>query len=142
MINAPRVGTDGVAVSATRKLNIAGASSIALNAFAVYSPTDPNGTIVQDNGGTTPVSGSGTLGILQIGAANQTYMDAVDANGAALASQLAGLASFGATFHLRPGVLIESTAASSGNLTISGGPRPLDPALQRSEPIRHRDQQR
>jgi filamentous hemagglutinin family protein len=126
VINAPRVGTDSVAVSAPGSLHILGAASIALYAFETYSPTDSGGTVVQDNGtGDTLGSGyspyaSGTLGIVQVGLDNLAYMNAVDANGAALAAQLAGLANYGSTFHLRPGVLIESSSASGGNLTISG----------------------
>jgi hypothetical protein len=119
VINAPRAGDDGVAVSAPGKLNITGAENIALNAFQLYSPTDANGTVVQDNG-TESAYNNGTLGIVQVGMDNLAYMNAVDANGAALAAQLAGLAAYGGLFHLRPGVLIESNAASGGNLTISG----------------------
>jgi filamentous hemagglutinin family protein len=119
VIDAPRAGDDGVAVSAPGSLHITGAASIAVNAFQLYSPTDPNGTIVQDNG-TDNAYANGTLGIVQIGMDNLAYMNAVDANGAALNSQLKGLAAYGGLFHLRPGVLIESSAASGGNLTISG----------------------
>jgi filamentous hemagglutinin family protein len=119
VINAPRAGADGVAVSAPGSLTITGAASIALNAFQLYSPTDPLGTIVQDNGTNSAIA-NGTLGIVQIGMDNLAYMTAVDANGAALATQLAGLAAYGGLFHLRPGVLIESSTASNGNLTISG----------------------
>lgn len=113
--------------------------SVVVNAFATYAPTDANGTVVQDNGsGNTAGSAyspyvNGTLGIVQVGLDNLTYMNMVDANGTALASQLAGLTIYGAAFHLRPGVMIESSSASGGNLTISGdldlsGLRYNDPA--------------
>ena len=144
VINAPRVigsnaDTDSVAVSAAGPLHIIGAESIALYGFATYSPTDPLGTIVQDNGtGNTAASGyslinaGGTLGIVQVGLDSLAYMQSVDGN-AALGAQLAGLTAYGATFHLRPGALIASTDASGGNLTISGdldfsGLRYSDPA--------------
>ena len=139
-ISAPRVGTDGVAVSASGPLNVSGAATITVNAFAAYSPTDPLGTIVQDNGtGHTlgqpysPYSAGGTLGIDQVGLDDEAYMAAVDANGAALAAQLAGLNAHSGVLHLRPGVLIESSAASGGNLTITGD---LDlSGLRTSDPV-------
>jgi filamentous hemagglutinin family protein len=128
VINAPRAGTDSVAVSAPGSLNIIGAASIVLNAFRTYSPTDADGTVVQNNGtglylgsGYSAISPTtGYLGIFQVGLDNEVYMSNVDDNGAALNAQLAGLAAFGSNFHLRPGVLIESTAATNNNLTISG----------------------
>jgi filamentous hemagglutinin family protein len=126
VINAPRVDNDGVAVTSPGHLNILGAGSIALNAFETYSPTDVNGTIVQDNGtgntlgsGYTDTNAGGTLGVVQIGLDGLAYINAADAN-AGLLSQLAGLVSYGGAFHLRPGALIESSSASDGNLTISG----------------------
>src|SRR5262249_47770077 len=39
-LNAPRVGTNDVAISASGPLNIQGARTIALNAFRSYTPTD------------------------------------------------------------------------------------------------------
>ena len=139
-IDAPRAGGDGVAVSAAGKLNVSGAATITVSAFAAYSPTDANGTIVQDNGtghvlgqAYSPYSASGVLGLDQVGLDDDTYMAAVDANGTALASQLGGLNGQAGVLHLRPGVLIESSAASGGNLTITGdldlsGLRTSDPA--------------
>jgi filamentous hemagglutinin family protein len=130
VINAPRVigsgaDSDSVAVSAPGSLHITGAEGIALYGFATYSPTDTLGTIVQDNGtGDTASSfsltnASGTLGIVQIGLDSSLYMQSVAGN-AGLGAQLAGLIDYGSVFHLRPGALIESTAASGGDLTISG----------------------
>jgi len=131
VIDAPRAsngGTvNGVAVSAAGSVAITGAQSIDVYAFTFYSPTDANGTIVQDNGtgtgtGSEVVSGTGTIGLLQIDAADAAYMAAVDANGATLAAQMAGLAAYGSRFNLLPGVIISSPAGdpSGGNLTISG----------------------
>jgi filamentous hemagglutinin family protein len=130
VINAPRITAPGgalidVAVSATGSLNIIGARSIDLFALQTYTPTDPNGTIVQDNGNgsnnTTPTNAGGTLGLNQISNANSAYMAQVGTDGATLAAgQLRGLAAYGADFNLAPGLLITSSAASGGNLTISG----------------------
>ncbi|MEJ0047713.1 MAG: hypothetical protein WDN04_17495 [Rhodospirillales bacterium] len=90
VIEAARVSSDGtengVAVSAPGSVSIIGARSIDLYAFTTYSPTDANGTIVQDNGtgtgsGAAVVSSSGTVGLVQIDAANAAFMSAVGANG-------------------------------------------------------------
>jgi filamentous hemagglutinin family protein len=126
VINAPRLAQgagplEDVAVKTTGNINVIGADSIDLYGFVTYSPTDANGTIVQDNGSTTPVSPTGTIGIAQINMANAAWMQGVDADatGGTLASQLAGLAEYGSRFNVLPGVQITSTAASGGNLTIS-----------------------
>jgi filamentous hemagglutinin family protein len=139
VINAPRIsGTSGgltdVAVSAPGSLSITGAASIDLFAFTTYTPnqttsTVVNGTVVQDNGAGTAagnaVTASGTIGLVQINADNAAYMATVQADGATLAIQLAGLVEYapngakpGASFNLLPGVTIASTA--TGSLTISG----------------------
>jgi len=129
ILNAPRLGASGglidVAVSATGSLHVVGAAAIDLFAFRTYSPTDANGTIVQDtsagNAAGAPPIPAGALGIVQIGQDSTAYMAQVDADGATLAGgQLAGLAAYGSKFNLAPGVQIVSTAASGGNLTISG----------------------
>lgn len=116
-VNPTQVG-DGVAVSAPGPLNILGARSIDLFAGIIYSPTDANGTIVQDN--TEQYAPAGALGLVQIDAANQQFMAAIGANAAALETQLKGLVSYGQAFNLAPGVTIVSSAATGGNLTISG----------------------
>jgi hypothetical protein len=131
VINAPRItggsGLLDVAVSAPGALNILGARSINLFAFTTYQPTDADGTIVQDNGtgetegsGYSVVSSGGTVGLVQIGLDNQTYMDQVNTDGAALDQQLSGLAAYGQKFNLLPGVTIDSGKTPNGNLTISG----------------------
>jgi filamentous hemagglutinin family protein len=112
-LNAPRTGetSGGVAISAPGTVNIQGAGSIVANAFWTYAPTDPAGTIVQDNA----LAGvpAGAVGLTQIDTASQAFM--------ALAGNAtpAGLASYGSVFHLRPGVEIDSGAASGGNLTVA-----------------------
>jgi filamentous hemagglutinin family protein len=126
VINAPRIDGNSVAVTASGSLNIVGAESIALYAFATYAPTDQNGTVVQDNGtgetlgsGYSPYATTGVLGIVQVGLDNETFMDSAGTNTTLLGS-IAGLVAYGSGFHLRPGVLIESSEASGGNLTITG----------------------
>lgn len=97
-INAPRIGGNDVAVDAANDAAIDGAASIAVNAFARYTPAD--------------------------GIVSQTWLDAIhldsvafiDAAGAnaAVDARLSGLKSYGAAFHLRPGVEI----VSDGDLTV------------------------
>ena len=135
VINAPRLAAGGgpledVAVQATGTVNIIGAASTNVYGFTSYTPTDANGTIVQDNGtGTTQGSGynpvsptTGNVGIVQIGLDNALWMQGVntDATSGTLAAQLAGLVQYGSRFNVLPGVQIKSGDASSGNLTISG----------------------
>ena len=72
-INAPRVASGGtlsdVAVSAPAGVTVTGAASIDVYAFKTYTPTDANGTIVQDNGtgdsgaSASATNSAGTLGI-------------------------------------------------------------------------------
>ncbi|MEW6436168.1 MAG: filamentous hemagglutinin family protein [Pseudomonadota bacterium] len=115
--------------SAGNHVAISGEASIAVNAFWTYTPTDPNGTIVQDNQdpGGNPIAASGNdagyVGLKQIDARSQQFIDAAYDNDVAaglltanLQSKLAGLTKYGTAFHLRPGVAI----TSSGNLTTSG----------------------
>ncbi len=118
VINAPRT-SDSAAVSATGSLNITGAAAIDLYAFQTYSPTDANGTIVQDNGSTGVTNSAGTLGLNQINTQSIAFMQAVDVN-STLTTQLAGLAAYGSDFNFAPGVAITSSGASNGNLTVSG----------------------
>jgi filamentous hemagglutinin family protein len=157
VINAPRLpdaanggsgGLSDVAVQATGPVTVTGASSIDLYAFRSYSPTDANGTIVQNNG-TGETAGSnynavspktGFVGIDQIGLDNAAFMTGVDADGALLDVQLAGLAHYGSTFNVLPGVTIKSATSPANpslptNLTISGD---LDFALLRySDPVQY-----
>jgi hypothetical protein len=130
VINAPRVSDGGalddVAVEAPGSLTIIGAESIDVYAFRTYTPTDPNGTIVQDNGtgdsgaSASATNSAGTLGIVQIGLDNASFMQSVNGDAAPLGTQLAGLVHYSSTFNVLPGVTIASSSASSGNLTISG----------------------
>ncbi|HVC59308.1 MAG TPA: filamentous hemagglutinin family protein [Acetobacteraceae bacterium] len=123
-INVPRTGeTSGNAdIVAGGPVTIKGAETIAVNAFWTYVPTDPNGTIVQDNGGgatgaAVAASGAdaGFVGLNQVNASSQAFM-AIAGTDAMLQSNLQGLTTYGPAFHLRPGVEIDS----NGNLTVSG----------------------
>ncbi len=115
ILNVPRTGAaDDAGISATGPVTIRGAAGITVNAVAIYSPTDPAGTISQQD---SLIPGS--LNLDQIDADSTAYIAASGAN-AALASRLAGLTAYGAAFHFRPGVEIDSSAASGGNLTVQG----------------------
>ena len=127
VLNAPRLDSGGVmgsaagltygdvALSVSGKPAITGAASIALYATGVYTPTDPLGTIGQDNGPLTPPGATVTLA--QIDADNTAFISGFAANGLA---RLGDLVAYGSTFHVRPGVIIESSAATGGDLTITG----------------------
>jgi filamentous hemagglutinin family protein len=94
---------------------IKGAASIALYATATYTPTDPLGTIGQGTGPFSPPDATVTLA--GIDADNTAFIAGFAGLGA---RRLGGLASYGTAFHVRPGVTIDSSAATHGNLTISG----------------------
>lgn len=126
-LNAPRLDATGaggttagrsygdVALSVTGTPAIAGAASIALYAMDTYVPTDPLGTIGQDNGPLTPAGATVTLA--QIDGDNAAFIGGFAGIGA---QKLGGLTSYGGAFHVRPGVIIDSSAATHGNLTITG----------------------
>ncbi len=109
--NAPaNAQGDAIAVTAGNTLTIAGAGTIALNGFATYknapySPSDPTTQIV-----------------------DQSYMDLIDQDSTAFIDFTLGNATFMngiaaltkySTFHLRPGVEIDS-ATPTGNIVVSG----------------------
>nr|WP_144033889.1 filamentous haemagglutinin family protein [Sphingomonas laterariae] len=102
-INAQRLGADDVAIDAGGQLTIRGAQSIAVNAFRGYTPDD--GRI--DQGYLDVIHGDSVA-----------FIDAALGNDA-LSGRLAGLASYGDAFHLRPGVEIRS-ATPDGNLIVDG----------------------
>jgi filamentous hemagglutinin family protein len=119
-LNAPRTGeTSGdIQISAGGPVIIVGAASVAVNAFWKYSPTDSNGTVVQDNGSTNPIASNGSVGLVQIDQRSQLFITTAWAN-SNLQARLAGLKAYGSAFHLRPGVEIDSSTPG-GNLTVSG----------------------
>jgi hypothetical protein len=131
-LNAARTAeTSGdIKINASGPLTIKGARSVAVNAFWTYSPTDANGTIVQDNGDTAPVAGGGAdagyVGLNQVDTQSKAFISAAYGGNVAagnltsgLQNKLAGLTAYGSAFHLRPGVEIDS-ATPNGNLTVSG----------------------
>ncbi|AEC18826.1 hemagglutinin-like protein [Pusillimonas sp. T7-7] len=136
-LNAGRSAETGgdARIDAGGPLNIAGADSIALNAFWRYSPTDEAGTIVQDNGSGDVVNGEGVVGLDQIDARSRQFIDAALGNNA-LAARSAGLSAYGSAYHLRPGVEINSADTPAGNLTVKGD---LDLARYRYGPDADRD---
>ncbi len=124
VLDAPRLGgaTGGdIAIQAAAPIAITGAQSVALYGWTTYTSTDPNGRIVQTLGG-TPAPGTTVIGLAQIDQDNTAFITAADGN-AGLAGRLAGLTTYDARFHLRPGVQIDSAAVTrpgTGNLTIAG----------------------
>ncbi len=116
VLNVPRTGgvSGDAGIAAAGPVTIRGAGSIAVNAVAVYVPTDAAGTISQQDSGI-----AGSVNLDQIDADSTAYIAAAQAN-AGLTTRLAGLTGYGATFHFRPGVEIDGGAASGGNLTVQG----------------------
>jgi len=119
-LNARRLTEIGgdIDIDAGGNYDIRGARSIAVNGFWTYSPTDADGTIVQDNGSAAPVSADGVIGLDQVHARSQAFMTAALAN-SDLLTRLDGLRRYESAFHLRPGVEIAS-AAADGKLTVKG----------------------
>ncbi|MGO4714356.1 filamentous hemagglutinin family protein [Bradyrhizobium sp. 2TAF24] len=113
-LNAPRLGSNDVAVDVIGSPVIQGARNINVNAFRTYDDAplaaspDVSGSRAQDI----------TQGYLDaIDADSRTFITAALAN-RALSGRLAGLGAY----HLRPGVEIVSKTATNptGNLTVSG----------------------
>ncbi len=117
VLNAPRVGTGDVAITASAPVSVLGAQSIALYGWRAYAAQDAAGTIVQGTG-PAPIP-AGAITLAQIDADNAVFMSAAGTN-TALAARLTGLSGYGSSFHVRPGVEIDSSKASGGNLTIAG----------------------
>ncbi|WP_218008557.1 filamentous haemagglutinin family protein [Herbaspirillum chlorophenolicum] len=103
VLNAMRTAeTSGdVAINAAGPLTMRGAYSIALN--GVWTYTLPSGSVVTQS----TLDGYDT--------ASTAFMNQASGN-AALGARTAGLAAYGSTYHLRPGVQI----ASPGDLSTSG----------------------
>ena len=139
VLNAPRVGADDVAITASAPFTVTGAASIALYGWRTYLAEDGNGTVAQGYADHTHTPGAQILSLNAIDGDSQAFITAADGN-TALLGRLAGLASYGAGFHLRPGVEIDSTKASGGNITISGdvdlsGYRYSDPTTASGAPV-------
>ncbi len=108
-LNVPRAGDVGI--SASGLVIIQGAASIALNAFQIYTPgyRRAPGRRREITQATIDAIGADNTAFINAALVDQTLL-----------SRIAGLTSYGAAFHLRPGVEIRSSAASGGDLTVSG----------------------
>ncbi|WP_106804358.1 filamentous hemagglutinin family protein [Pseudomonas sp. S5D5] len=117
-LNAPRVGANDIAIDASGRLTIQGARSIALNGMATYTDA-PVGTDTTATGRPYQVVTQQYLDDLH--ALSTTYINAALSNTNLTQTKLAGLnnATYGDTFHLRPGVEIRSNSAD-GDLVVQG----------------------
>ncbi|RIX85270.1 filamentous haemagglutinin family protein [Acidovorax cavernicola] len=133
-LNAPRVGTNDVAVAVEGTPAIAGAKTIAVNAFRIYDDA-PLAALPDVTGHRPQLITQRYLDDIDVD--SQHFMQAALGN-AALGGRLAGLGSY----HLRPGVEIVSDRLNNpnGDLTVDGD---LDlsgyrygPAADRGDPAR------
>jgi filamentous hemagglutinin family protein len=113
-LNAPRVGTDDIAISASGPLNINGAGTIAVNGFRTYTDAPE----AADASADAPDQLITQAYLDSINLDSQAFINAAASN-TDLQSRLSGFAAFGAAYHLRPGVEIDS-ATPTGDLTVSG----------------------
>ncbi|MNX03950.1 Heme/hemopexin-binding protein precursor [compost metagenome] len=137
-LNAPRVGSNDVAIDAGGAITIDGAKAIQLNAFI----TDDSAAAGSDrtaSGETYQVIDQAYLDRLH--AQSSTFIDAALGNSALVDSRLAGLRRYGDAFHLRPGVEVVADLGvnADGNLHVDGDLdlsahryASLSPALARS----------
>ncbi|MGF7154290.1 filamentous haemagglutinin family protein [Novosphingobium gossypii] len=116
-LNAPRLGTNDVAIDASGPLSIVGARSIAVNAVRSYGDAELN------TGTESTVDGRPYHSIDQAWMdrrhdENTAFIDAALNNTGLMGGKLAGLnnAAYANAFHLRPTVEV----ASSGDLVVSG----------------------
>ena len=121
-----------IRINASGPLTIKGAQSIAVNGFWTYAPTDQYGTIVQDNGDTTPVATSGAdkgfVGMNQIDANSTLFINAALGN-TDLLGRLGGLSAYSNAFHLRPGIEIDGSpfhpTDTNGNPILDSNGQPV-----------------
>ncbi len=113
-LNAPRVGTDDVAVTVNGTPQVLGAKSVAVNAFRRYDDA-PLADLPDVSGYRPQLITQAYLD--RIDGDSQAFIDAAQGN-AALGSRLAGLG----RYHLRPGVEIVSDKLANphGDLTVDG----------------------
>jgi filamentous hemagglutinin family protein len=115
-LNVPRTGSASggtLGIAAGGPLSITGAATVAVNGFWTYVPSDGKVLQYQANDATG-------IGLDTIDADSRAFIAAAEPGGtlnATLAAQLAGLT--GPAFHLRPGVEIDSPAAT-GTLIVQG----------------------
>ncbi|MFZ4288171.1 filamentous haemagglutinin family protein [Variovorax sp. HJSM1_2] len=118
-LNAPRVGSNDVAIDAAGTVAIDGAKSIHVNAFI----TDNTATLGSD----TSADGKSYQQLDQayldrLHGESNTFINAALANGALMNGKLAGLRTYTNQFHLRPGVEVVADLALNpdGNLHVDG----------------------
>ncbi len=117
-LDVPRSADNANAnIAAGSPVNVTGAGTIAVNAFRTYTPGQ---TVAGDT-----LTGTLTQTDLNaIATESQAFIANTVTNGGLagpLATELAGLARpYASVFHLRPGVEIDSNAASGNDLTVSG----------------------
>ncbi|MEG3089656.1 filamentous haemagglutinin family protein [Sphingomonas sp. PB4P5] len=116
-LNAPRIGTDDVAIDARGTLAIDGARLIAVNAVRSYGDDDvPTGTEAIATGRPYKVIDQAWMD--QRHGENTAFIDAALGNTDLMGGKLAGLnnAAYRDAFHLRPSVEVKT----SGDLVLSG----------------------
>ncbi len=117
-LNAPRLGADDIAIDASGQLTIQGARSIALNGMATY---DDAPTKTDDTPNGRPYQAIDQAYLDAKHALSTAFINAALGNTNLLQNKLAGLnnATYGDTFHLRPGVEIISKTPD-GDLVVQG----------------------
>ena len=137
-LNAPRVGSNDVAIDAGGTIGIDGARAIQLSAF-ITDNSAAAGTEHTTSGESYQVIDQAYLDRLH--AQSSTFIDAALDNSALVNTRLAGLRRYGDAFHLRPGVEVVANLGvnADGNLHVDGDLdlsahryASLNPALARS----------
>ncbi|MDA7415001.1 filamentous hemagglutinin family protein [Xenophilus arseniciresistens] len=118
-LNAPRLGSNDVAIDAAGTVSIDGAKAIHVNAF-ISDDTAAVGTDATADGKSYQVIDQAYLDRLH-GESN-SFIDAALANGNLMNAKLAGLRRYADQFHLRPGVQVVADLArnADGNLHVDG----------------------
>ena len=117
-LSAPRIGADAqgdMAIDASGPLDIRGAKTIAVQGFRRYSNA-PLDTAPSVDGKPNQVITQGWMN--GVDADNRNFINAAW-NNSGLQARMAGLRTYGAAYHLRPGVEIVS-ATPDGNLLVRG----------------------
>ncbi len=139
-LNAPRIGGargNDVDIDASGAVTIAGAKSIAVNAFQRYDDARP-GTDASVDGRSYQVIDQAYLNAKHDDSV--AFIDNARANAGLMDGKLAGLRGYTEQFHLRPGVEIVSNAATNpqGDLHVDGD---LDLSGHRTASVNPRSQQ-
>lgn len=118
-LNAPRVGSNDVAIDAAGTVAITGAKSIQVNAFITDNKAAP-GTEATTDGKSYQTVDQDYLNRLNDDSRN--FINAALANGTLMQGKLAGLRAYSEQFHLRPGVEVvaDLLVNPDGNLHVDG----------------------